>query len=70
MSWQETIVIVAGIFGAVLTLRLALPFVKPRDLDERQSAALVDVNKRLAAVEGHLMDRQGRLPTSIGRRGA
>lgn len=69
MSWPLVIVIVAGLCTFVAALAVVMPYLRVRPQDEVKAAALVDINKRLEALEGEMLSGGRRaLPGSMPRR--
>lgn len=67
MSWPEAAIAIAGIAAFAVVVVKALPFVRTSSADEARTKALADVNKRLEAMEAHLMS-SSRLPAGLSRR--
>ena len=58
LDWPAVVLIIAILVSVVVALRSVLPYVVGRSSEATRQKALDDLNKRMTAVEGHLVERR------------
>lgn len=66
LAWPDAFVIVGALASFCVALKVSLPFLVGRSTAEAQRAALDEVNKRLTAVESHLVSGVRKMPGRLG----
>lgn len=67
LDWPLALVIVAALAAVVFALRVTLPYLVGRSTEKTRQAALEEINKKLATIEGHLVSQNvRRMPGRLG----
>lgn len=62
LDWSIVVLLLGTLAASVVVLR---PFVIGRTMDKTRAVALEDINKRLVAVEAHLVAGGRRMPGAL-----